>query len=226
MCLRLHEPTRSLIVAVADGVSGAPRSDLAAALAVRHAALALARQLDDGGVDALDWGKVFDHAAWALLEQHRRDAEDPRAGVEAAARSLATTLTVALVRSEPAEVRVAAVGDSPVLLLSGDCFTPIVGQPQDLDGLVGGAVEALPGSPASRGSAERSFDTGAVLLVCTDGLALPLGDGSGDLGRALVRELASPPDVIDFARLLDFSRATYDDDRTLVAVWLARESPT
>jgi hypothetical protein len=27
--------------------------------------------------------------------------------------------------------------------------------------------------------------------------------------------------VADFARLLDFSRATYDDDRTLVAVWPA-----
>ena len=55
--------------------------------------------------------------------------------------------------------------------------------------------------------------------MCTDGLGLPLGDGTGEVGRAFARELAVPPDIPDFARLLDFSRATYDDDRTLVAVW-------
>jgi len=58
-----------------------------------------------------------------------------------------------------------------------------------------------------------------VLLLCTDGVALPLAGGDSELGRALARELATPPDVVDFARLLDFSRSTYDDDRTLVAVW-------
>jgi len=36
---------------------------------------------------------------------------------------------------------------------------------------------------------------------------------------ALARELARPPDIVDFARLLDFSRSTYDDDRSLIAVW-------
>ena len=39
------------------------------------------------------------------------------------------------------------------------------------------------------------------------------------MALALARELARPPDVIDFARLLDFSRSTYDDDRSLIAVW-------
>jgi len=55
--------------------------------------------------------------------------------------------------------------------------------------------------------------------MCTDGLALPLAGGAGEVGRTLARELATPPDIIDFARLLDFSRSTYDDDRSLVAIW-------
>jgi len=38
-------------------------------------------------------------------------------------------------------------------------------------------------------------------------------------GATLARELARPPDIVDFARLLDFSRSTYDDDRSLIAVW-------
>ena len=56
-------------------------------------------------------------------------------------------------------------------------------------------------------------------MLCTDGLALPLAGGGGEVGATLARELARPPDIVDFARLLDFSRSTYDDDRSLIAVW-------
>ncbi|MGA2927905.1 MAG: protein phosphatase 2C domain-containing protein, partial [Solirubrobacteraceae bacterium] len=96
LCLRVHEPTGTLVVAVADGVSGAARSDLAAALAVRHATAAVLRQLDRGA-GTLDWSDVFEQAAWALVEQHRRDSGDPGAGVQEASASLATTLLVAAV---------------------------------------------------------------------------------------------------------------------------------
>ena len=67
-----------------------------------------------------------------------------------------------------------------------------------------------------------TLSAGSVLLVCTDGLALPLADGNGEVGRTLVRELSNLPDIVDFARLLDFSRSTYDD-RTRIAVWPERE---
>ena len=87
------------------------------------------------------------------------------------------------------------------------------------DGLVGGGVDALPRSAGDVRVASCSLDAGAVLLLCTDGLAMPLAGGTGEVGRTLARELARPPDVVDFARLLDFSRSTYDDDRSLIAVW-------
>jgi hypothetical protein len=40
------------------------------------------------------------------------------------------------------------------------------------------------------------------------------------VARLLVEQLQSgPPDLLQFARVVDFSRETFDDDRTLVAVW-------
>ncbi len=216
ICLRLHADSGTLIAAVADGVSGAARSDLGAALAVRYATAAVARFLDSGS-GSIDWAAVFEHAAWALIEEHRRASGDGDAGVEEAGRALATTLLVAVVRGS--DVEVAAVGDSPAFVLAGKDYDALVGEPEHLDGLVGGGVHALPRSAGDVRVASCSLDAGAVLLLCTDGLAMPLAGGTGEVGRTLARELARPPDVVDFARLLDFSRSTYDDDRSLIAVW-------
>jgi serine/threonine protein phosphatase PrpC len=211
MCLAVHEATGTLIAAVADGVSAAARSDLGAALAVRYATAAVARQLDDG---AIDWPNVFEQAAWALLSEEGR--------MDGAAGSLATTLLVAAVSMpdpDAVTVQVAAVGDSPAIRLHGRDYDPIVGQPAHVDDLIGGGVLALPRDAGEPELATRTLEPGDALLLCTDGVALPLAGGKGELGRALARELASPPDVVDFARLLDFSRSSYDDDRTLIAVW-------
>jgi hypothetical protein len=223
ICLRPHADSGTLIAAVADGVSGASRSDLGAALAVRYATAAVARQLDDGCA-SVDWGPVFEQAAWALVEEHRRASGDASAGVDEAARSLATTLLVAAVQGS--DVQVAAVGDSPAFVLAGKEYDPLVGSPDCADGLVGGGVESLPrfGGADAVQAARRQLDRGSVLLLCTDGLALPLAGGTGEVGLALARELARQPDVVDFARLLDFSRSTYDDDRSLIAVWGPRSS--
>ncbi len=222
ICLRVHAVSETLVAAVADGVSGAPRSDLGAALAVRYATAAVVRQLDgsSGGVDGgavIDWREVFDHAAWALIEEHRRACADAGAGVAEAAASLATTLLVAAVRDS--DVQLAGVGDSPAFVLRGKEYDAVVSEPERFDGLIGGGVQALPASAGAVQVSRCSLDPGAVLLLCTDGLALPLAGGTGEVGRALARELARPPDVVDFARLLDFSRSTYDDDRSLIAVW-------
>jgi serine/threonine protein phosphatase PrpC len=217
LCLAVHAASSTLIAAVADGVSAAPRSDLGAALAVRYATAAVARQLDEGEID---WPGVFEQAAWALVSEGRRIGEEPAA--------LATTLAVAAVSAGAAgaagdadgvAVQVAAVGDSPAFRLHGKAYDPLVGSDPTEDGLIGGGVAALPRDARDVLAASAVLGPGDALLLCTDGLALPLAGGEGELGRTLARELANPPDVVDFARLLDFSRSTYDDDRTLVAVW-------
>jgi Protein phosphatase 2C len=215
LCLRLHADSGTLIAAVADGVSGAARSDLGAALAVRYATAAVARHLDEGSID---WPNVFEQAAWALVSEERRGE---------ATGSLATTLLVAAVSADEfgaVAVQAAAVGDSPAFRLHSRQYHPIVGQPAHQDDLIGGGVQALPRDAGAAEVGGCALGPGDALLLCTDGLALPLGAGTGDLGRAFARELAMPPDVVDFARLLDFSRSTYDDDRTLVAVWAPRHA--
>ena len=211
LCLGVHAATGTVIAAVADGVSAAPRSDLGAALAVRYAAAAVARQLDAG---AIDWPNVFEQAAWALLSEEGRLEED--------AGSLATTLLVAAVSVDDAgevAVQAAAVGDSPAFRLRDRTYDVVVGPRQEDGELIGGGVLALPRDARSPEVGACALDAGDALLLCTDGVALPLGADDGELGFTLARELARPPDVVDFARLLDFSRSTYDDDRTLIAVW-------
>lgn len=214
LCLAVHPATSTLIAAVADGVSSAPRSDLGAALAVRYAAAAVARQLDDG---AIDWPGVFEQAAWALVSEARRVGEDPGA--------FSTTLLVAAVcagESDAVAVQVAAVGDSPAFRLRARHYDPVVDSRPSEDGLIGGGVAALPRDAREVQVGACTLDAGHALLLCTDGVALPLAGGEGELGRMLARELSTPPDVVDFARLVDFSRSTYDDDRTLIAVFVPR----
>ncbi len=219
LCLAMHSATSTLIAAVADGVSAAPRSDLGAALAVRYASAAVARQLDDGEID---WVSVFEQAAWALVSEGQRMDLDPGA--------LATTLLVAAVSvgagagagSQEVAVQVAAVGDSPAFRLHRRTYDPVVDSPSSDDGLIGGGVAALPRDGRDVLTGSCTLGPGDALLLCTDGVALPLADGRGELASVLARELGTPPDVVDFARLVDFSRSTYDDDRTLIAVWAPR----
>jgi hypothetical protein len=213
LCLGVHPRTSTLIASVADGVSAAPRSDLGAALAVRYATAAVARQLDEEA-GAIDWRGVFQQAAWGVHSEEGRLGEDPG--------SLATTLLVATVSvrdPDAVDVQVAALGDSPAFRLRERTYDLVVGtRPEDGE-LIGGGVLALPRDAGSVEVGACALEPGDALLPCTDGVALPLAGGEGEFARALARELVSPPDVVDFARLLDFSRSTYDDDRTLIAVW-------
>jgi serine/threonine protein phosphatase PrpC len=221
LCLAVHAPSGTLIAAVADGVSAAPRSHLGAALAVRQAVAAVTRTLDQG--TEINWAEVFSHAAWALVEAQRADG-DATAGVEDAARALACTLLMAAVTApeqdgEPASAQIAAVGDSSALMLSSGHFAPLLGDGEPADGLAGAAVDALPRAVGELHSTRVALSGEDVLLLATDGFTMPLADGRNEVGAVFARELRRPPSPLELARLLDFSRSTYDDDRTLVAIW-------
>jgi hypothetical protein len=77
----------------------------------------------------------------------------------------------------------------------------------------------LPYVPESVEAVVEHLTASEVLLVGTDGFGDPLGDGTGPVGALFARHLAVPPTPLRLAQLLDFSRETFDDDRTLVAVW-------
>jgi hypothetical protein len=85
------------------------------------------------------------------------------------------------------------------------------------------SVTALPRLPAEVSAATVELAAGGVLLVGTDGVGVPVGDGRGPVGAALAAGVEAPPTPLDLGYLLDFSRETFDDDRTLVAVWPLRD---
>ncbi|WP_146164278.1 protein phosphatase 2C domain-containing protein [Pseudosporangium ferrugineum] len=217
-----HEPTGAVLFAVADGVSDAPLSHIGATSACRAAIGAMTAGLD-GGDGRVDWDGLLRGAAWQLCEQARLSLGLPEIDREAAERHMATTLVAGLVRPGPdgPMVELVQVGDSSAWILNTrvpryQCLTPTkfrVG-----DEVFTNAVVALPRVPAvevRHGTMSRD----EVLLVGTDGFGDPLGDGDNLVGDHFSDALRTVPPVLKFANDLDFSRETWDDDRTLFALW-------
>lgn len=222
-------PGGRAVIAVADGVSQAEQSHFGANEATRFAAQWLRRNLPND-VDTTDWRALLQHTAWALNEQAQRlfglQEPDPvRTEAE-----LATTLVCAVVEpQQPGSLRahIVSCGDSSAWLLSGQQFVEIAGGKQsDAAAVATSEVAGLPRVPREVKAEVVDLREGDVLLIGTDGIGEPLGRGEGAVG-SLLRELllrAEPPSLIEFAHTVDFYRETFDDDRTLVAVWPARQA--
>jgi serine/threonine protein phosphatase PrpC len=226
-CLLASTARRAIIIAVADGMGTATRSGLGAALAVRHAVQSVEEQLAERTPDALDWPKIFNRAAAALVVEHRRQGggesydRPDRDETREVSHDLGTTLTIAVVEPSGegrASASVAAIGDSPVYRLAAGRYELLVGERETDEDFSTSSVIALPYLPQPEVRDIR-LEADEVLLVCTDGFSEPLGGGNSDVGRLFARELAVPPPLPSWSYLVDFAKATYDDDRTLVAVW-------
>lgn len=221
-------PDGTVIVLVADGVSGAPQSHIGASTVVRQAAEWLHSQLGDDLADT-DWPALFKSAAWALNERAQSlfglGAPDP----VRAEQELATTLVCAVVTPTGADTLRAyliGAGDSPAWLLSAGQFIEILaGKTAEESGISSSAVVGLPRVPTEVTPAVVEIAVDDVLLIGTDGIGDPLGTGQGGVGDLLREVLTKPslPSLIEFAHAVDFSRETFDDDRTLVAVWPRRQ---
>jgi protein phosphatase 2C-like protein len=212
----LHDPATGVVTfAVADGVSSAPHSHIGATAACRAA---LARVLVDLSTGPrVDWARVIEHAAWQVVEQACTvlGLDAPDAGL--AEKELATTLITGLVRPG-GQMSVVRVGDSAAWVLRDGRYHPLFDPKPDGDPVVTSAVTALPRVP-DLGVHEGRLAPGDVLLVGTDGFGDALGDGTGPVGERFVTCLAAPRPPLAFAHDLDFSRETFDDDRTLLALW-------
>lgn len=217
-------PDGRVIVLVADGVSGAPQSHLGASAAVKQAAEWLHSQLGDE-VGGTDWLGLLKSTAWALNERAQSllglDVPDP----VRAEQELATTLVCAIVEPTGAgtlRAYLVSAGDSAAWLLTAGQFVEILaGKTPAASGIASSAVIGLPRVPSDVTPQVVDVADGDVLLIGTDGIGDPLGTGQGGVGD-LFRDVltkASAPSLIEFAHAVDFSRETFDDDRTLVAVW-------
>ncbi|WP_169735370.1 protein phosphatase 2C domain-containing protein [Actinokineospora inagensis] len=212
-----HAASGAVVAAVADGVSSVELAHLGATLACRSATDQLLRRLDEGAEP--DWPELMRCASWALVEFARAQPGDDEPAARAG-RLLSTTVVVTLVRPRPdgsAVASVCRVGDSTAWVLAGDRWAPVFQATETDTAEV--ATVALPHVPHELRAEVVELPVGSVLLLGTDGVGTALGDGSGSVGDAFAATLATAPPPLEFTRLLDFSRETFDDDRTLLAVW-------
>jgi Protein phosphatase 2C len=227
----LHRlPGGRVIVLVADGVSGARQSHIGASAVTKQAADWLHSNLGDD-VANTDWAALLKSAAWALAERAQTllglDAPDPVRAEE----ELATTLVCAVIEPTGAHTlraHLVSAGDSAAWLLTAGQFVEIVGgKVVEVSGVASSAVVGLPRLPAEITPVVVDFADNDVLLIGTDGIGDPLGNGQGGVGNLFRDVLTKPsaPSLIEFAHSVDFSRETFDDDRTLVAVWPRKQIP-
>jgi hypothetical protein len=212
-----------LIVAVADGVSAAHHSHVGSTTAVSYASQWLARELPTD-IASTDWRKLLQDTAWALVEQAKVTLSLDQVDAERTEQAMATTLVCAVcqpIDDSQMAVWLVGVGDSGAWVLDGKEFTRVLGgKSASESGLTSSAVTGLPRVPDPVEAVEITVNSGQALLVGTDGFGDPLGGGTGDVGKLFSDVLGGDiPSLLEFAHALDFSRETFDDDRTLVAVW-------
>jgi serine/threonine protein phosphatase PrpC len=217
-----HGPTGAVLFAVADGVGNAPLSHIGASSVCRAAVGAMMADLESTG-SRVDWAGLLQNAAWQLCEQARISLGLPEINKTAAEEQMATTLVAGLVMPGPdgPQVQLVQAGDSSAWMLNiraqrFQCLAPT--KYRRGEEVVSNAVVALPRVPP----VDVKFGTIApdeVLLVGTDGFGDPLGDGENAVGAHFAATLAGVPPVLKFANDLDFSFETWDDDRTLFALW-------
>lgn len=226
MSLAWHQETGHLIVAVADGVSAAPLSHIGASAACRYAVDLLLRECRVG--EEPDWARLLNFCAWGLVETWQRLDALPAPDPEATERQLATTLCAVIVSAGDgaANVRAVSVGDSGLAVIRGDRIVPLLGGKLLSDGITDHSVVPLPRIPDHPSTGEWRLEVSETLLIGTDGIWDPVGDGTGTVARVMAVALGGElPPRSDFLRLADFGRDTFDDDRTLVAVQVRAEDP-
>jgi serine/threonine protein phosphatase PrpC len=217
-----------LFAAVADGVSSGPHSDVAALTAARAATRLALMETD---IPSIDWLRLCDRLSWRIVEEAKYrqlvgvdDDADASARVLAVREVMSTTAVVVALRRRVDDdgrhqgVLALLAGDSAAYRLSGAMVTPLLGG-KDEDGyLTSGRVHPLPGA-RSPIATKFALEKGQGVLLTSDGLSDPLGDGTGEVARVLGQRWSEPPSPVDFFADLNFLRRSFDDDRTAVGIW-------
>jgi hypothetical protein len=226
-----------VVVAVADGVSGASQSHIGAHVAV-NSAINYFINTKTADIERINWKHVCETTAQNLNQAVKslkgygniQDAADKTENdiAEATLKYLATTFVCAVItesRSGDSLIaNVINVGDSGVWLLADGKFNAVVGGKDDNADITSNDVAPLPYIPDNIEPVEISIESGEVLLIGTDGFGEPLGSGNGDLGLLFKNTLKTIPSSVDFVNTLDFMRKYFVDDRTLVAIWPRKDA--
>jgi hypothetical protein len=216
-----HQDSGTVLFAVADGVSSASLAHVGATTACSVAIDVMRWQLDSDRheIDLPYVVKVTSGQLAARASAYLRQESPAPTEIE---KLLATTLVTGYVRQthDGTVGSIVQIGDSGGWILRNGRYFPVVPPKNDPEAdVITSAVSPLPRVPADLIPADFLLPHDAVLLIGTDGFGDPLGDGDGKVGQLFAEHLWAPPPPRALAHLLDFSRDTFDDDRTLLALW-------
>ncbi|MEK2489451.1 protein phosphatase 2C domain-containing protein [Kitasatospora purpeofusca] len=214
-----------LLVAVADGVGSQPHSHHGSNGIVRLLAKQVLPKADillgllRSGA-AADFASLTSRLVAAAADELTREAE--RFGHPP--KSWSTTLRALLVPIDP-EIRTrgfVAVGDGGLLRLREDGWVDLDTDGEDAGTLISTRTDCLPEAyELARTMLITDTRPGDVLVLCTDGLALPLvkePELRQFLGRRWVHEV---PGLAEFLWQAQVRVRSYDDDRSVVCLWEA-----
>lgn len=211
---RLSDDGKTLFVAVADGVSAAPQSHRGSEIAAKYA-VGWMLQKYSANLTAADWQSLAKGASYSIQNAARETSADPM--------DFASTLVCAAVTRHGEHLRghVLSIGDSGSWLVGPNGVSLIEGGKDEGDAMISSsAVRPLPVVPDDLNAVYFESATDETVLLGTDGIGDPLGGGGGPLSELFVKRLFKRvPSITEFCHLVDFSKAGFDDDRSLIAIW-------
>jgi hypothetical protein len=204
-----------LIIAVADGVSDSPHSDLGARVAVSAATRELVRMLANGGMAAIDEDLLYKVVAGEMLGTGRNR------GV--ADRDICSILIVAVIQafSRPDGIRrvwASWIGDVSLWILRDGLLHRMTGK--EKTGLDRNVLDAvLPFAPDRSENLRLELHSLDRVAVMTDGLSDSLS-GIPEVSEYFARQWAGDaPHPAVFLHALCYDGPGQTDDRTAVVVW-------
>lgn len=216
VAVKVGEDGQRLFIALADGVSSARFAHAGAQAATEYAVSYLAQSYTLDFTPKHAWDLVKG-ASWEITQRAERANAVPE--------DMSTTLICAAVTvtEEGMAGHLVSLGDSSAWLLGANDELLRLTEGKVSDGVDHGQVHPLPFLPDSIEALGFTASADEVLLLGSDGIGDPLGGGGGPLTRLFSEKLYQRrPGILDFVQLVNFTKAGFDDDRSLIAVWPAR----
>lgn len=212
----------TLLLAIADGVSSGARSDVAARLAVDLATRILADQLSSGVAGhAIDWDLIVKTAAARILRA-AQNVTGESITADNIGTVMSTTLLAAVVTPSDggsSAVSLGYLGDTSAWRLRDGAWTSLTPLKNDGAAIASSSVSALP-THIEISTIDIDLQPDDALFLMSDGVGDAMGAGTGEVPSRLAELWASPPGLHTFGSHVDFQRKSFDDDRTVMGLWL------
>lgn len=213
--IRCSRDGRWIVVAVADGIGSAAKSDMGASIAVSAASRAAVRYLDAGSQpDEINPREVFRETASLMIS-----AADSRNVTYTDFGSLLLLLVAPTSLDVADACWVVGNGDLSVWCARDAHLDQVYGPRKDAFD-PNTVTSALPSEHATAVKAAwLRILPGAALALVTDGMGDPFQDSQSVRDYFARRWSEGAPPLMSFVKDVDFQAPGHDDDRTAIVLW-------